>query len=128
MDKCCATCRYCAELKRPYERSDGTTIYGYCFKDGDKDYSLSMGKGLPARAEVFRVPGYADGWNNAIRLITNAPTVDAVQVRHGRWINKRGGFWEVATCSECREVCPTAGIVPKYCPGCGAKMDGDADG
>lgn len=30
-----------------YVRSDGVTIYGYCFKDGDKDYSPGMGKGYP---------------------------------------------------------------------------------
>ena len=52
MDKCCATCRYCAELKRPYERSDGTTIYGYCFKSGDKDYYLNMGRGIPIWLEL----------------------------------------------------------------------------
>lgn len=30
-----------------YVRSDGATIYGYCFKVGDKDYSPGMGKGYP---------------------------------------------------------------------------------
>ncbi len=45
--KCCAKCRFCAELKKPYERSDGSSIYGYCFKSGDKDYSPNMGKGYP---------------------------------------------------------------------------------
>lgn len=43
----CNVCKYCAELKTPYERSDGAAIYGYCFKNGDKDYSLDMGKGYP---------------------------------------------------------------------------------
>lgn len=44
--KCCGVCRYCAELKTPYERSDGAVIFGYCFSEGDKDYSPNMGKGL----------------------------------------------------------------------------------
>ena len=44
-DKCCKRCRYCSELLKPRERSDGAVIYGYCFQDGDKDYSPSMGKG-----------------------------------------------------------------------------------
>ena len=44
-EKSCNTCRYYAELKEPFERSDGAVIYGYCFKDGDKDYSPNMGKG-----------------------------------------------------------------------------------
>lgn len=43
----CNVCKYCAELKAPYERSDGASIYGYCFKNGDKDYSPNMGKGYP---------------------------------------------------------------------------------
>lgn len=43
----CNVCKYCAELKTPYERSDGAAIYGYCFKHGDKDYSPNMGKGYP---------------------------------------------------------------------------------
>lgn len=38
--KACNVCKYCAELKTPYERSDGAYIYGYCFKNGDKDYSF----------------------------------------------------------------------------------------
>lgn len=45
--KLCAVCRFCAELKKPYERSDSAVIYGYCFKDGDKNYNTNMGKGYP---------------------------------------------------------------------------------
>lgn len=29
----CNVCKYCAELKAPYERSDGAAIYGYCFTE-----------------------------------------------------------------------------------------------
>lgn len=47
MTKGCGTCKHYAELKEPFERSDGATIFGYCFKDGDKDYSPNMGKGYP---------------------------------------------------------------------------------
>lgn len=47
MAKCCNLCKFYAELKIPYERSDGAVIYGYCFKDGDKDYSPNLGKGYP---------------------------------------------------------------------------------
>lgn len=45
-DNCCS-CRYFAELKEPWERSGGGTIFGYCFKYGDKDHSPNMGKGFP---------------------------------------------------------------------------------
>ena len=44
--------------------------------------------------------------------------------RHGRWINKQGGFWEIATCDQCGGRYPTVGITPNFCPNCGAKMDG----
>ena len=37
--------------------------------------SLGIGK---AKREVFDNPAYADGWNSAIAIIENAPTVDAV--------------------------------------------------
>lgn len=53
--KGCCICRHYSELKTPRIRSDGATIYGYCFKDGDKDYSVNMGKGYP----VFVVGGSA---------------------------------------------------------------------
>ena len=43
----CEICRFCAELVRPYTRSDGATIYGYCFKSGDMNHSPNMGKGYP---------------------------------------------------------------------------------
>lgn len=39
--------------------------------------ALGIGKD---KREAFTVPEYADGWNNAIKIIDNAPTVDAVEV------------------------------------------------
>lgn len=45
--------------------------------------ALGIGK---AKREAFENPAYADGWNSAIEIIENAPTVDAVEVVHGRWI------------------------------------------
>ena len=67
-----------------------------------------------------------------LHVIKNAldttPTVDAVEVVHGRWtpniINKCGikhhyGF--NASC--CRRW---SGAMTAYCPNCGAKMDGDS--
>lgn len=72
-----------------------------------------------------------------IDAIKKAPTADVVEVRHGEWIvdnrtfsvmDKFGYVREehkkTHTCSECR-----VGIVGlanmKYCPNCGAKMDGE---
>ena len=39
--------------------------------------ALGIGK---AKREAFTIPEYADGWNSAIKIIDNAPTVDAVPV------------------------------------------------
>lgn len=59
--------------------------------------------------------------------VVNAPTIDAVPVRHGKWIhdgydNPHGIDW--MHCSECgtRYVnCPAS--ITNYCPNCGARMD-----
>lgn len=102
--------------------------------------ALGIGK---ADRNTFTVPEYADGWNSAIEIIANAPTADVVEVRHGGWIvtdaddgmcEDYAGFIEFK-CSECGF---SAGFengqydwfygdpIPwKYCPNCGAKMDGE---
>ena len=62
--------------------------------------------------------------------IEAAPTVDAVEVVHGRWIDKG----EYAVCTECggRSGTQYDGVEPiplmtQFCPNCGAKMDGGED-
>lgn len=35
--------------------------------------------------DVFENKAYAEGWNNLIKIIKEAPAVDAEPVRHGRW-------------------------------------------
>lgn len=42
--------------------------------------------------------------------IEDFPAADVVPVVHGRWIHKRGGFWEVADCSACGERWRHAGM------------------
>lgn len=60
-------------------------------------------------------------------FIDDAPTVDAVPVKHGRWL--RVGYientWLVSECSACGYQTIDAG---NYCTNCGAKMDGDDNG
>jgi len=63
------------------------------------------------------------------KMVNGLSPVDAVPVRHGRWRNYEG----MLTCSECgmefyddiMEYC--GDHVPKFCPDCGARMDGDDD-
>lgn len=58
------------------------------------------------------------------QAIRDAPTVDAVEVVHGRWVGVE--FDTVFVCSNCGLV--VGWELSNYCPNCGAKMDGDADG
>ena len=60
---------------------------------------------------------------NAARLINGIPAADVEPVRRGRLGKKQGGFWEFAACSLCGEKTPTVGIIPNFCPNCGAKME-----
>lgn len=60
-----------------------------------------------------------------IRGLTQAPTVDAVEVVHGRWIGETGGYMWRQNCSVCNEpVYNKMKPYYNYCPYCGAKMDG----
>lgn len=53
-------------------------------------------------------------------VIYEAPTVE--ERKHGRWINPKA--WHVE-CSECHHVLEFICDVKKYCPNCGAKMEGE---
>lgn len=80
--------------------------------------------------------------DNIVQLMKDAPEADVVEVRHGRWIKHKPDseyikglhqlgiakgmgensiYW---TCSECEHW----GVLHyKYCPNCGARMDGDTE-
>lgn len=59
--------------------------------------------------------------------VATAPTVDAVPVVRGKWLDVFTGFnFFAATCSVCHKRSDLPPIaVAKYCPRCGARMDGD---
>ena len=74
-----------------------------------------------------------------IKALNEAPTVDAMEVVHGRWIISGEEYRnQDVTCSACGDKRETYGWPRKqlereyqkkhYCPNCGAKMDGDGDG
>lgn len=74
--------------------------------------------------------GFDRGLDRAQRAILDAPAADVAPVRHGRWIDK-GGY---AVCMECggRSGTQYDGVEPiplmtKFCPNCGAIMDGGAE-
>lgn len=74
---------------------------------------------------------------NVDDLVDSLPTVDAVEVVHGRWV-LLAEFSDGSICTEC-PVCGEEYTYKKgrlehigveyakynYCPNCGAKMDGD---
>lgn len=63
-----------------------------------------------------------------ICTVNTMPTIDPV--KHGKWIDRMCRDWR---CSECGgEICKfrhvdgyTRDDKPKYCPNCGARMDGE---
>ena len=58
-------------------------------------------------------------------VINAEPTVDAVPVRHGKWLD-RNGEYQFGTCSVCGDRWGSIGVM-KYCPSCGAKMDAERE-
>ena len=98
-------------------------------------------------AEYGHYDHYTTGYGDALCVVEDAPTVDAVEVVHGKWIIDKwhsvssnpymdDNYHTHADCSECDfrigslnnsfwypEIKTT-----KYCPNCGAKMDGDGNG
>ena len=69
--------------------------------------------------------GYNDGIDMAITVVSGLPTVDAVPVVHGYWKEDTGGygFWLCSHCGFVSEA-SAADLLYRYCPHCGARMDG----
>lgn len=72
------------------------------------------------------------GW--VLRLIRSIPTIEAEPVRHGQWeyhdcVCTGDGLIAVYACSAC-QGCIDEDVFDqlhetRFCPNCGAKMDGD---
>ena len=54
-------------------------------------------------------------------FIMNAPIADVAEVIHAKWIINSDGYYPY--CSNCKEI-PEYGVMSKYCPECGCRMDG----
>lgn len=86
----------------------------------------------PANPEVFKNTAYADGWNALLKIIKQAPVIDAAPVVHGWWVEYPVAHY--FKCSKCKYIVPYKKAVRinekqayNYCPSCGAKMDGEGD-
>ena len=64
--------------------------------------------------------------NDVWGCIEREPTVDAVEVVHGRW--EKAEYYGWIRCDKCKDVYLEEGYLGNgkwnYCPNCGAKMDG----
>ena len=73
-----------------------------------------------AKREQFLVPEFAEGWNAVLKILEKEPTADVVEVKHAKWEINSDGYYPY--CSHCKTE-PKNGVMSKYCPECGAKMD-----
>lgn len=107
-----------------------------------------MHNDLISRSELLReidafMNRFADDTDRILveSFIRNARAIDAEPVRHGRWIyDPNANDWYIGgyVCSECHTKnnnlpCKEIGNTlmyagSKFCPSCGAKMDGVTDG
>ena len=63
-----------------------------------------------------------EGLKHIKKALKEMPTIDPV--KHGRWIVVKDMVSHIQ-CSECGDdICWVNTKRPKYCPSCGAKMDG----
>ncbi len=75
--------------------------------------------------------GSKDEMRDVIKRIDNAPTVDAVPVVHGRWIDVPWTYIGAKRymCDQCSDdeywKKRIVNIKENYCPNCGARMDGE---
>lgn len=83
-------------------------------------YLEGMGNEIYAVNDEYFL-GQKTGLAKAVSVILTFPTVE--ERKHGHWITKKA--WHVE-CSECHHVLEFICDVKKYCPNCGAIMDGKA--
>ena len=62
-------------------------------------------------------------FGNAIKMIDLLPPADVVEVKHGFW--EQGDYYDMGdVCSKCQYDSCQQPCHYRYCPNCGAKMDG----
>ena len=94
--------------------------------DADKIIKLIEKYGLANGGSLGHHNGIAD---IIAALIKNAPAADVAEDKHGYWVPVADG--EMPECSECGETYDTEPntfdafcTFYRYCPNCGARMDG----
>lgn len=67
---------------------------------------------------------------NTIEAIMSVPTAEVEPVRHGKWIGASISGIDHYRCTECGEYIEsvwTSNFDYRYCPNCGARMDGGSN-
>ena len=89
--------------------------------DADRALEIVHDQGI-AHPNAYHLTNYAT------LILREAPTVDAVQVVHGRW-ETNSDRPDTLICSICKCGFDMWKHDPhNFCPNCGAKMDGDENG
>lgn len=84
---------------------------------------------IEREAAITAIRGRCDPCGEGIEALKSVPVVDVAPVRHGRWERRRFCSTDVI-CSECStlETNHDSNYKSRYCPFCGAKMDGGEPG
>ena len=65
-------------------------------------------------------------------VLADMAAADVAEVVHEKWLLDRWPSWPHRECSRCKIMIPRTKEVPdpywQYCPNCGARMDGGAEG
>jgi hypothetical protein len=99
-----------------------------------------MAEYIEREAACSLMPDDYYGWRDK-QFLKSVPAADVAPVRHGKWVWDEDGIdWGIGSwrCSEChtrpetwwqgKRSTPYNKSGHYYCPNCGAKMDGEADG
>ena len=81
-----------------------------------------MSKYIDADGLLTRLPEDLPYKASVKRVLMQAPTADVVEVKHGKW-KKVYEIYPRYVCTSCKHLYNNKGY--KYCPNCGAKMDGE---
>ena len=86
----------------------------------EKESFISM---LESKAKMTIMPGVANGFYSAIKMLEKLPSADVAEIIHAKWEICSDGYYPY--CSHCKSE-PENGVRSKYCPECGARMNGGA--
>ena len=87
--------------------------------DADRALEIARDQGI-AHPNAYHLTKYAT------LILQEAPTIEVEPVQHGYWMC--GDYYDVGdVCSECDWDSGMVNPTLRYCPNCGAKMDGESD-